>query len=85
MAAIGPGDPEYDTVMREAKALFEAATAKAAAKGRGRPRNPTPAADAPPQAAAGDVDDLEDIDDVDEIEDIEDVALADEDAPDGPR
>lgn len=34
---IGRNDPEYETAMREAKALFEAAMAKGAAKRGGRP------------------------------------------------
>ena len=65
MAAIGPGDPEYDRVMSEAKALFEAATAQSAAK-RGRPRKASPAASAAPAVAADDAADLEGIDDIDD-------------------
>lgn len=42
---IGRKDPEYEQAMREAKILFEAAIAKSAVKGRGRPANaPVPAA-----------------------------------------
>ena len=42
---IGRKDPEYEQAMREAKILFEAAIAKSAVKGRGRPANaPAPAA-----------------------------------------
>ena len=37
MPRINRGDPAYETAMREAKALFDAAMAKSAMKGRGRP------------------------------------------------
>ena len=37
MRRISRTDPEYEAAMREAKALFDAAMAKSAIKGRGRP------------------------------------------------
>lgn len=39
-------DPEYNAAMREAKAAFDAAMAKGAMKGRGRPAAKPPAAPA---------------------------------------
>ena len=57
---IGRKDPEYEQAMREAKILFEAAIAKSAVKGRGRPANaPVPAAAAVVELDGDVVDEVE--------------------------
>ena len=53
MTSISPGDARYAAAMREAKAQFEAAMAKGAIKGRGRPAS---AAAKPASAPAAVVD-----------------------------
>jgi hypothetical protein len=65
MTSIGPGDAGYAAAMREAKAQFEAAMAKGAMKGRGRP-----AAQKPASAPVVDVVDVADDDILAEIEGV---------------
>lgn len=73
--SIGPGDAEYETAMREAKALFEAAMARGAIRGRGRPAAKTPTA-----APAAEVEDDVDLSDIG-VEEIEEADVVEASAP----